>query len=312
MHRLAASLVVLLPLISLAQATTPPATATLDTSRCAVKLSVALTGRSPDAALLANPNPQAQVDALLQGTAFIERFSRFVNARFNDEPGAASVEDAAYHLAKHVMTNRLPWSDMFLGATRVDLVNNNVSIVTDANGLGYLRSPAWLKRYAGNEEQGVKLSTAYRILNNTTGISLTAAVVVPGLDVSAAGRRNAACAGCHYDSWFALDKVASVLTKRVGTGDMMRFEAPTAGPQQLLGKTIADDKALVTALVNSPDFEFNVCRVAFGFVHGRNELACEGPLFDRCVDAFRTQRTMQAAIATLTKDASFCREGSTP
>ena len=64
--------------------------------------------------------------------------------------------------------------------------------------------------------------------------------------------------------------------------------------------------------VNSPDFEFNVCRVAFGFVHGRNELACEGPLFDRCVDAFRTQRTMQAAIATLTKDASFCREGSTP
>ncbi len=312
MHRLATSLVVLLPLISLAQATTPPATATLDTSRCAVKLSVALTGRSPDAALLANPNPQAQVDALLQGTAFIERFSRFVNARFNDEPGATSVEDATYHLAKHVMTNRLPWSDMFLGATRVDLVNNNVTIVTDANGLGYLRSPAWLKRYAGNEEQGVKLSTAYRILNNTTGISLTAAVVVPGLDVSAAGRRNAACAGCHYDSWFALDKVASVLTKRVGTGDMMRFEAPTAGPQQLLGKTIADDKALVTALVNSPDFEFNVCRVAFGFVHGRNELACEGPLFDRCVDAFRTQRTMQAAIATLTKDASFCREGSTP
>jgi len=42
----------------------------------------------------------------------------------------------------------LPWSDMFLGAHRVDVVNNNVSIVTDANGLGYLRSPAWLKRYA--------------------------------------------------------------------------------------------------------------------------------------------------------------------
>lgn len=70
-----------------------------------------------------------------------------------------------------------------------------------------------------------------------------------------------------------------MLTKRVGTGDTMRFEAPTAGPQQLLGKTVSDDKGLVTALVNSPDFEFNVCRVAFGFVHGRNELACEGPLF---------------------------------
>ena len=277
-----------------------------------MKLAVALTGRSPDAALLADPNPQTQVDGLLAGTAFIERFSRFVNARFNDEPGATSADDATYHLSKHIITNRLPWSDLFLGSFRVDMVNGNVAVVADANGLGYLRSPAWLKRYAGNEEQGVKLSTAYRILNNTTGISLTAAVVVPGLDVSAQGRKNAACAGCHYDSWFALDKVSSVLTKRVGTGDTMRFEAPTAGPQQLLGKTISDDKGLVTALVNSPDFDFNVCRVAFGFVYGRNELACEGPLFDRCIDAFRAQRTMQAAIATLTRDPSFCREGSTP
>jgi len=307
MHRLITLLVVLLPLISLGQATTPPAAAALDASRCAVKLSVALTGRSPDAALLASSNPQSQVDALLQGTAFIERFSRFVNARFNDEPGATSVEDATYHLARHVMTNRLPWSDMFLGSFRVETANNTVSVVTDADGLGYLRSPAWLKRYAGNEEQGVKLSTAYRILNNTTGITLTAAVVVPGLDTSATGRRNAACAGCHYDSWFALDKISSVLTRRVGTGANMTFAAPTAGPQQLLGTTISNDKELVTALVNSPDFDFNVCRVAFGFVYGRKELACEGPLFDKCVDAFRAERTMQSAIAALTKDSSFCR-----
>lgn len=146
------------------------------------------------------------------------------------------------------------------------------------------------------------------MLNNITGVTLTAAVVVPGLDVSAQGRRNAACSGCHFDSWFALDKLASVLTKRVGSGDTMRFEPPTAGPQQSLnGQTIADDKGLATALVNSTEFEFNACRIAFGFVYGRKELACEGPLFDRCVDAFRAQRTMQAAIATLTKDSSFCR-----
>lgn len=310
MHRLIATLAVLIPLVGLAQQTmpTPPAAPTLDTQRCAVKVAVTLTGRSPDAALLASTTPQGQVDALLANTLFVERFSRYVNARFNDEPGATSVEDATYHLAKHVITNRLPWSDMFLGSFRVDTVNNAVSVVTDTNGLGYLRSPAWLRRYAGNEEQGVKLSTAYRMLNNITGVTLTAAVQVPGLDVSANGRRNAACSGCHYDSWFALDKLASVLTKRVGTGDQMRFEAPTAGPQQLLnGQTISDDKGLVTALVNSTEFEFNACRVAFGFVYGRKELACEGPLFDKCVDAFKAQRTMQAAISTIMKDPSFCR-----
>jgi hypothetical protein len=308
MKHLLAALVLTLPLAGFAQATTPPAAPTLDTQRCATKVAIALTGRSADAALLANPNPQAQVDQLLQGTAFIERFSRYVNARFNDEPGATPVEDAAYHLARHVLTNRLPWSDLFLGPFRVDTVNNQVQVVNDPNGLGYLRSPAWLRRYAGNEEDGVKLNTAYRILNNTTGITLTAAVVVPGLDTSANGRRNAACSACHYDSWFALDTVASVLTKRVGTGAQMRFEPPTGGPTAVLnGVQVSDDKGLVTALVHSTDFEFNVCRLAFGFVHGRKELACEGPLFDRCVDAFRAQRTMQAAVATLVKDPSYCR-----
>lgn len=309
MHRRFALLVALVPLISLAQPTTP-----LDAERCAVKLAVTLTGKSPDAALRTNANPQSQVDALLGSTAFVERLARFINSRFNDEPGATSADDAAYHLAKHVLTNRQPWRQLFLGPYRVDTVNGAVAVVNDANGLGYLRSPAWLKRYAGNEEQGVKLSTAYRLLNNITGISLTAAVQVPGLDVSAQGRRSPACSGCHYDQWFALDKLASVLTRRVGTGDTMRFEPPTAGPQQLLdGRTISNDKELVTALVGSTEFEFNVCRTAFQFVHGRKELDCEGPLFDRCVDAFRAEGTLQAAIATLTKDASFCgAEGATP
>lgn len=308
MKHLLAALVVAFPLAVFAQATTPPTAPTLDTQRCATKLAIALTGRSADTALLASTNPQSQVDQLLQGSAFIERFSRYVNARFNDEPGATSVEDAAYHLSRHVLTNRLPWSDLFLGPFRVDTVNNQVQVVNDPNGLGYLRSPAWLRRYAGNEEDGVKLNTAYRILNNTTGITLTAAVVVPGLDTSANGRRNAACSACHYDSWFALDTVASVLTKRVGTGNTMRFEPPMGGPKTVLnGVQVSDDKGLVTALVNSTDFEFNVCRLAFGFVYGRNELACEGPLFDRCVDAFRAQRTMQAAVAILVKAPSYCR-----
>ncbi len=309
MIRRLAPFVALVPLISLAQPATP-----LDAQRCAVKVAVTLTGKSPDSTLLANANPQSQVDTLLTQAAFLERAARFINTKFNDDPGAASVDDAAYHLSKHVLTNRLPWRQLFLGAFRVDTVNGAVSVVNDANGLGYFRSPAWLKRYAGNEEQGVKLSTAYRILNNVTGISLTAAVQVPGLDVSAQGRRNPACSGCHYDQWFALDKLASVLTRRVGTGDAMRFEPPTAGPQQLLdGRTISNDKELVTALVGSTEFEFNVCRTAFQFVHGRKELDCEGPLFDRCIDAFRAQGTFQAAVATLTKDASFCgAEGAQP
>lgn len=277
--------------------------------RCAVRLGVAFTGRSPDAALLGQANPQTQVRELLTSAAFIERFSRFINSQFNDEPGATSAEDAAYHLTKYVLENDKPWTDLFLGPYKVDVVNNAVTVSDDPNGLGYFRSTPWLRRYAGNEEEGVKLSTAYRILNNTTGVKLVASVNVAGTDTSANGREAAGCRGCHYDGWFALDRVASVLTKRVGTGNNMRFEPPTAGPQELLGgaATIADDKELVTALVNSPNFEFNTCRLAFQFLYGRKELSCEGPIFDRCVDAFRAQKTIQAALATVAEDPSYCQ-----
>lgn len=277
--------------------------------RCAVRVSIALTGRSPGATLLSSANPQTEIDALLASEAFIERFSRFINSTFNETPGASSVEDSAYHLTRHVLTNGKPWKDVFVGPYDVGLVNGQVAVRADPNGLGFFRSKAWLERYAGNEEEGVKLNTAYRMLNNTTGLKLTAAVQTPGADFTVSGRQNAGCRGCHFDGWFALDRVASVLTrKRVNADDTIRFEAPTAGPQQLLdGRTISDDRELMTALVSSEAFDFRVCRLAFQFLYGRNELSCEGPLFDRCVDAYRASGAIQAALATVAKDPSYCQ-----
>lgn len=275
--------------------------------RCAVRVGIALTGKSPSAALLSSGNPQLEVPNLLKSDAFIERFARFINTTFNDTPGTTSADDAAYHLARHVLVNEKPWKDLFIGAYDVATVSGAVQVRDDPNGLGFFRSKAWLERYAGNEEGGVKLATAYRMLNNTTGLKLTAAVQTPGQDFSATGRQNGACRGCHYDGWFALDRVASVLSKKVMTGEEISFTPPTAGPQQLLGHTISDDKDLMTALVNSPDFDFRVCRLAFQFLYGRNELSCEGPLFDRCIDTFRAEGTVQAALATVATDPGYCQ-----
>ena len=275
--------------------------------RCAVRVGVALTGKSPTAALLSATNPQLQVTALLESGAFIERFARFINSAFNDAPGAASEDDAAYHLARHILSQGRPWKELFVGAYDVAIVSGQVEVKDDPNGLGFFRTKAWLERYAGNEEGGVKLQSAYRMLNNTTGLKLTAAVQTPGADFSATGRQNAACRGCHYDGWFALDRVASVLSKKVKTGEVITFTPPTAGSVVLLGKTISNDKELMTALVNSPDFDFRVCRLAFQFLYGRNELSCEGPLFDRCIDSFRAAGTMQAALATIATDPGYCQ-----
>jgi len=275
--------------------------------RCAVRVAIALTGKSPSAAVLSSPNPQREVDALLQTPEFRERFSRFINATFNDTPGASSVDDAAYHLTKYVLANDKPWKHVFVGPYDVTMAGDQVVVKDDPNGLGYFRSKAWLLRYAGNEENGVKLQTAYRMLNNTTGLKLTAAVQTPGVDFTVTGRQSASCRGCHFDGWFALDRLASVLTRKVKTGDTVSFAPPTGGPQALLGTTISDDKELLTALVESATFDFRVCRLAFQFLYGRNELSCEGPTFDRCVDTFRSTGTIQAALRTVAMDPAYCQ-----
>jgi len=280
--------------------------------RCATRLSIAFLGESPSATLIADANPQGQVDTMLADAKFQERFSRFVNSQFNDDVGTKPSEDAPYYLAKYVLQNGKPWKDLFIGPYKVDLTNtadqNSVAVQDDPNGLGYFRSTPWLIRYAGNEQAGYKLSTAYHMLNNTLGLQLVASTNAPGADVSATGRQNAACSGCHYDPWYALDKVARTLTRVNHKTNPVTFTPSTDGPQQILGGvTVADDKQLVETLVNSEAFNFRVCRMSFQYLYGRAENKCEGPIFDKCMTEFKSKGTMQAALAAVAKDPSFCQ-----
>lgn len=272
--------------------------------RCATRISIALLGKSASPELLAAATPQDSVDGLLADPAFIDRFARFANAQFNDEPGEGVAEDASYTLAKFVLSDpKLQWKEMFVGA--YDVAD---AVKPDPDGLGYFRSAAWMKRYAGNEEAGYRIAAAYRMMQNTTGLKLTATTNVEGVDLSADGRKANACRGCHYDGWFALDLVSKVLSKRKGTGDAITFTPPNEGPQNVLGgKTIANDEDLVQALVASDNFEFNTCRLAFKFLYGRAETTCEGKVFDKCIDAFTAAGTMQSAIAAIAKDPTFCQ-----
>ena len=270
--------------------------------RCANRLSVAFLGKSPSTELLANKDPQTAVDGLLTDAAFVERFGRFINSEFNTEPGANVAEDASYTLAKYVLTNDKPWKDMFIG--KYDVTD---TVADDPNGLGYFRSDAWMKRYAGNEEAGYRIVAAYRIQQNTTGLALTATTNVEGVDLSATGREAAGCRGCHYENWYALDKVSRVLSMRKGMGANMTFTPPTAGPQQILGgKTISNDMELVTALVESTNFKFNAARLAFKFLYGRPEANCEAPLFDKCMDVFTSTGDVRQALKTVAQDPGYC------
>ena len=63
----------------------------------------------------------------------------------------------------------------------------------------------------------------------------------------------------------------------------------------------------MTALVASEEFKVNVCRMAFNYLYGRDENSCESQVFDKCVDAFEKDKTIQSAIAAVAKDATFCQ-----
>ena len=278
-------------------------------ARCATRLSAALLAQPPSAALLSATDPQATVDSMLTTAVFRERFSRFINARFNGEPGATPAEDASYYLARYVLQNNRPWRELFNGPYRVNpgaTPTADAVVANDANGLGYFRSRAWMVRYAGNELDGYRIVAAYRIMNHVLGLKLVAAVNTDGVD--AAGRMAAGCAGCHYNNTFGLDYAAKILSRKFGEGDAMTFGAPTEGPQPLLGgQMISNDKQLVDTMVASVDFRFNVCRTAMEFLYARAEFKCEGPVFDACMTAFQSAGTMTSALAAIAKDPGFCQ-----
>ncbi|MEO8874959.1 MAG: hypothetical protein ABI461_05165, partial [Polyangiaceae bacterium] len=150
---------------------------------------------------------------------------------------------------------------------------------------------------------------------NTIGLQLVASTNAPGADVTATGRQASPCNGCHYTPWYALDKVARVLTRvqipKNATNPV--YLPPSDGAQSVLGGAVSfagtgtdGDKQLVTALVQSDTFKFNTCRLAFNYLYGRNENSCEGDVFDSCMTSFGTSGMLQDAVTTVAKDPSFC------
>lgn len=278
-------------------------------ARCSSRLVVSITGQGATDAQRAWEDPQAHVDELLKAPQFSARFARFLNAEMNPEVSTIAAEDATFFLAKYVLDNDLPYKDLFMGKYRVvEGANPNLAVVEpDPAGLGYFRSKAWMVRYAGNEEVGIRLPAAYRMMQNTVGLELTAVTNADGVDVSAGGRSKGVCKGCHYDSWSALDKVASVLTRRKGQGDTMTFTAQGSPSSDMGGVPITDDASVVQALVSSENFSFNVCRLSFKFLYGRPENTCESKVFDACIDAFKASGKIQSAIGTIAKDSGYCQ-----
>lgn len=279
--------------------------------RCATRLSITLLGQTADPTLVASPAPLDAVPQMVLTPAFSDRYASFVNARFNGGPPETIDQEVIYYLAKYVIDNDKPWKDLFVGQYNVkeSADKQSLDVVPDPNGLGYFRTVAWSTRYAGNEDQGLRIASAYRMISNTTATQIIPSVGQPNDDRTVTGRLQQPCAGCHFEKWYALDKAADLLTKKVvdSKGNVTFSAAPASAPQQLLGKTLTNDHDLVQTLVDSDAFLFGQCRNVFRFLFGRDENTCEAPVFDKCVDALKTKGTIRAAVTAVAQDPVFCQ-----
>jgi hypothetical protein len=132
------------------------------------------------------------------------------------------------------------------------------------------------------------------------------------VNISATGRMVAPCSGCHFNSLYGLDYAAQLLPQKVVNSNPITFSPPLAvnlPVTQMLGlnQPMTNESDLVHALVDSTNFSFHACELAFRYLYARTEYACEGPVFDKCMTAFEATGMMQSAISAIAQDPSYCQ-----
>ena len=286
--------------------TTPDAHAAV---RCRKTTAIALAGRLPLAAESALQDDQAFRTAVMNSDDFRDRFASYLMRELNNAPAEDRFQDALYTMTVDVLKERRPFSDLFKGKLTIKLSPTTARyyVTDDPDGLGYFRTSGWMVRYAGNEGEGIRLTTAYRVMHNLTGMKLTAVNNAEAGDVSKKGRESPHCRGCHYDGWAPLDPIAALFGKRRGIGASIEFLPPDPGVSATVaGHVVKSDRELVELLVASNDYKVRMCRLMFKFVYGRDETSCEAPVFDRCVDVLNAEDSAVKALDTLVSQGGFC------
>ena len=286
----------------------------LNSMQCATRISLAITGKAPTMEFLNTKDPQgeAEIDKLIATAEFNERFARYSNSAFNEGVGESSHEDAPYHMALYALQKNLKWEEIFIGKFNVIADSeDNVSVVADENGLGYVKSQAWIERYAGNEGNGIRINTAYRVMQNAYGLEMIASNLPAEADTTVEGRNTTQpCKSCHFDQVTALDPVAEAFPDVIRNvdGAFLGLAAARTEPREVLGvHMVTTQEDLMKLLVGSKDHKYFACQMAFKYLTGRHENSCSKSVMDTCLEAYQRSGLIQDAVKTIVRDESFCQ-----
>lgn len=297
-----------------------------DTSmQCSQKLHSTLYGRSATAAELNISEPLNQLDSMILEEEFTENFGNFVNAHMNWLPAEGRNNNPVYMgVTRYLFMPRqnsghateYPWKNLFTEGYRpYDGGFNPQDIEEGAGGQrasGYFSDKNWKKTYKGNEEGGIKIRTAYLILNNQIGLNLEALTVNAsgGSGLSARQNPESVCYSCHFRTEYGLDKIASILPLvNRETSDAQNFnEKPaSSNSQEIYGQTVTELKDLTALLAERPEFFTNACSIAFEFVFGREHRGADREIFEACVPIFQESGYITTAVKYFVESDYFCR-----
>lgn len=327
----------LIGLVALSALSSAPAMGAAQNSmQCSQKLYSTLFGRAATATELELANPLSNVDSMLQDEEFHNKFGEFVNAHMNWIPAEGSRNNPVYMgITKYLFkpgpnewifdengnrtdqkyTQELPWAYLFTKG--YETYDNGYNPKTQDRCMnaasGYFSTDYWQKTYKGNEEGGIKIRTAYMIMNNQIGLDLEALTVNSsgGSGLEARSDPSTVCYACHFATDFALDKVASILPKvdRTKAPDEQGCtDLPFAGNTQttVYGQTISNLPELTELLAELPQFDENACSIAFEFVFGREERGADREIFEPCIAEFEKSGFITTAVKYFIESEYFC------
>ncbi|HEY7772414.1 MAG TPA: hypothetical protein VIC26_04480 [Marinagarivorans sp.] len=280
--------------------------------QCSQKLHSTLYGRSATAAELTIADPMSHVDEMMSNDEFIEKFSMYINAHMNWLPGDGKRQNPVYMAMKHYIfqdNQEKPWKELFTGG--YSLYDNGYNPREEKTG--YFSDRNWKQVYKGNEEFGYKLRTAYLILNNQIGLNLDALTVnsTGGSGRDARQDPDNVCVACHFNSDFALDRIAQILplVDRESSDAQNLIEIAAPGPfnQLIYGQPVSSLEDLTAVLSTLDAFNTNACNIAFQFVFGRDHRGADKALFDQCVTEFKTDGRITTSVKHFLESDIFCQ-----
>ena len=187
--------------------------------RCASRLSIAMLGkRARRLSCSRRRTRKGARSTMTSDWAFIDRFSRFLNACSTTRPARNVPTRRVISSRRASCGTAKPYRELFTGKAHRRPAQSVVEQQRRGQGrpagIGYFNL-AVLGSLRRQRENGVRLRKAYRILNNTSGsvVAASNAACAPGREARrGTGARTAVrCRSCHFDSWFALDRSAGVL-----------------------------------------------------------------------------------------------------